>query len=147
VATAVFHEAGQVDRRVVLALPMQIHLVNPSDLSFGTAVITPRWRTCWPRRRPPLTERLDCRRNARPVRSATLRPGDVVGIGIHVERPSRYAIGRKARSLGATVVFGGIHATLFRTKLARTERSRDCQRWRPIWPKVWRIAPAVLHAA
>ena len=22
---------------------MRVHLVNPSDLSFGTAVITPRW--------------------------------------------------------------------------------------------------------
>ena len=22
---------------------MRIHLVNPSDISFGTAVITPRW--------------------------------------------------------------------------------------------------------
>ena len=23
---------------------MRIHLVNPSDVSFGTAVITPRWQ-------------------------------------------------------------------------------------------------------
>jgi hypothetical protein len=30
------------DRRVCLCR-MKVHLVNPSDVSFGTAVIIPRW--------------------------------------------------------------------------------------------------------
>ncbi len=30
-------------RRLILGAAMRIHLVNPSDVSFGTAVITPRW--------------------------------------------------------------------------------------------------------
>ena len=40
--------------------------------------------------------------------------GDVVGIGIHTGNALRgYAIGTEARARGATVVFGGIHATLY----------------------------------
>ena len=94
---------------------MSIHLVNPSHVSFGVGVITPRWlyvlaaatpRNCGD---PLLTdetlERLD---------PSTIRPGDVVGIGIHTGNALRgYEVGRAARAAGATVVFGGIHATLY----------------------------------
>ena len=94
---------------------MSIHLVNPSHVSFGVGVITPRWlyvlaaatpRTCGD---PLLTdetlERLD---------PSTVRSGDVVGIGIHTGNALRgYEVGRAARAAGATVVFGGIHATLY----------------------------------
>jgi tRNA A37 methylthiotransferase MiaB len=94
---------------------MRIHLVNPSDLSFGTAVITPRWlyvmAGATPARfgQPALVdetlERFDDR---------TIAPGDVVGIGIHTANALRgYAIGRMVRARGGFVVFGGIHATLF----------------------------------
>jgi radical SAM superfamily enzyme YgiQ (UPF0313 family) len=94
---------------------MRIHLVNPSDLSFGTAVITPRWLYVLASATPAaygtpsiVDETLE------PFDPATVRAGDVVGIGIHTSNALRgYAIGREARSLGATVVFGGIHATLF----------------------------------
>ena len=41
-------------------------------------------------------------------------PGDVVGIGIHTGNALRgYEIGTAVRARGATVVFGGIHATLY----------------------------------
>jgi radical SAM superfamily enzyme YgiQ (UPF0313 family) len=44
----------------------------------------------------------------------TVQAGDVVGIGIHTGNALRgYEIGAAARGRGATVVFGGIHATLF----------------------------------
>src|SRR5262249_27822817 len=44
----------------------------------------------------------------------TLAPGDICGIGIHTGNALRgYEIGRIARSRGAFVVYGGIHATLF----------------------------------
>jgi len=93
----------------------RIHLVNPSEVSFGIAVITPRWLyvlaaatgRAWG---DPLIvdETLD------PFDFSTIAPGDVVGIGIHTGNARRgYEIGRLARAKGAWVVFGGIHATLF----------------------------------
>ncbi|MBV9610255.1 MAG: B12-binding domain-containing radical SAM protein, partial [Acidobacteria bacterium] len=94
---------------------MTIHLVNPSDVSFGTAVITPRWlyvlAGATPRKygNPEIAdetlEQLD---------PARIKPGAVVGIGIHTANALRgYAVGKMARERGAYVVFGGIHATLY----------------------------------
>jgi radical SAM superfamily enzyme YgiQ (UPF0313 family) len=93
----------------------RIHLVNPSDVSFGVAVITPRWLYvlaaatghAWgdPVIVDETLERLDV---------STIAPGDVVGIGIHSGNARRgYEIGRLVRAKGAWVIFGGIHATLF----------------------------------
>ena len=94
---------------------MSIHLVNPSDVSFGTAVITPRWlyvlAAATPREfgTPILVDETLTQLDV-----ATIQPGDVVGIGIHTGNVLRgYKIGAEARALGAWVVFGGIHATLF----------------------------------
>jgi radical SAM superfamily enzyme YgiQ (UPF0313 family) len=92
-----------------------IHLVNPSDVSFGTAVITPRWQyvlaAATPARHgtPLLVDE-----TLEPMDEKSIQPGDVVGIGIHTGNALRgYRIGRAARARGAFVVFGGIHATLF----------------------------------
>ncbi len=94
---------------------MRIHLVNPSDLSFGTAVITPRWLYVLAAATPDrygvpniVDETLE------PFDLDAIGPGDVVGIGIHTANALRgYRTGRLARERGAFVVFGGIHATLF----------------------------------
>jgi radical SAM superfamily enzyme YgiQ (UPF0313 family) len=93
----------------------RVHLINPSNLSFGVAVITPRWLfvlaaatgTKWGD--PHLVdETLD------PIDLTQIEKGDVVGIGIHTGNALRgYEIGRLCRERGAWVVFGGIHATLF----------------------------------
>jgi tRNA A37 methylthiotransferase MiaB len=93
----------------------RVHLLNPSHVSFGVAVITPRWLyvlaaatgTEWG---DPLIvdESLD------PIDTTTIQPGDVVGIGIHTGNARRgYEVGKLARERGAWVVYGGIHATLF----------------------------------
>jgi tRNA A37 methylthiotransferase MiaB len=94
---------------------VHVHLVNPSDISFGTAVITPRWlyvlAGATPERygTPILVDE-----TLEPFDDRTVNPGDVVGIGIHTANALRgYAIGHMARARGAYVVFGGIHATLF----------------------------------
>ncbi|HYN09847.1 MAG TPA: radical SAM protein [Vicinamibacterales bacterium] len=94
---------------------MRIHLVNPSDLSFGMAVITPRWlfvlAAATPKRfgEPHLVDETLERFTPEQV-----SPGDVVGIGIHTGNALRgYEIGKEARARGAKVVFGGIHATLY----------------------------------
>jgi radical SAM superfamily enzyme YgiQ (UPF0313 family) len=94
---------------------MRVHLVNPSDLSFGTAVITPRWLFVLAAATPKvygdptiIDETLE------QLNPESLAAGDVVGIGIHTGNALRgYAIGRIARERGAWVVFGGIHSTLF----------------------------------
>ena len=94
---------------------MRVFLVNPSQLSFGTAVITPRWMFVLAAATPerfgtPIIvdetlEQFDL---------ARVQPGDVVGIGIHTANAVRgYEIGRAARAAGAYVVFGGIHSTLY----------------------------------
>src|SRR5437868_3086419 len=93
----------------------RVHLLNPSHVSFGVAVITPRWLyvlaaatgTQWGDPNI-LDETLD------PIDLDQIAKGDVVGIGIHTGNALRgYEIGRQARERGAWVAFGGIHATLF----------------------------------
>ena len=92
-----------------------IHLVNPSHLSFGVGVITPRWLFVLAGATPPaygrphiVDETLD------PFDLESVQAGDIVGIGIHTGNALRgYEIGRRANARGASVVFGGIHATLF----------------------------------
>jgi radical SAM superfamily enzyme YgiQ (UPF0313 family) len=94
---------------------MTTHLINPSHVSFGIGVITPRWLyvlaaatpECYG---PPILadETLE------PFDVASVRAGDVVGIGIHTGNALRgYQVGTAARAAGAHVVFGGIHATLY----------------------------------
>ena len=94
---------------------MRVHLVNPSELSFGTAVITPRWlyvlAAATPRSfgDPVITDE-----TLETFDFDQVQPGDVVGIGIHTANALRgYAIGRLAKQRGATVIYGGIHATLY----------------------------------
>jgi tRNA A37 methylthiotransferase MiaB len=100
---------------------MTIHLVNPSHLSFGVGVITPRWlfvlagATPEAYGQPRITDE-----TLEPFDVGTVEPGDVVGIGIHTGNALRgYEIGTLARERGATVIFGGIHATLYPEEAAR----------------------------
>ena len=75
---------------------MKVFLVNPSDMSFGIAVITPRWLFVLAAATPArfgdpvmvdeTLERMDL---------AQVRPGDVVGIGVHTGNALRgYEVGR-----------------------------------------------------
>ena len=92
-----------------------IHLVNPSHLSFGVGVITPRWLFVLGAATPSAYGRpLIVDETLEPLDFATVQAGDVVGIGIHTGNALRgYEIGTAVRRRGATVVFGGIHATLY----------------------------------
>ena len=92
-----------------------VYLVNPSHVSFGIGVITPRWLYVLGSATPSafgspclVDETLE------PFDPSVLVPGDIIGIGIHTGNALRgYEIGRAARAAGASVVFGGIHATLY----------------------------------
>jgi radical SAM superfamily enzyme YgiQ (UPF0313 family) len=93
----------------------RVHLINPSNSSFGTAVITPRWlyvmAGATPRHfgDPLLVD--ETLKQSDPLQ---IQEGDAVGISIHTGNALRgYDIGRAARDRGAYVVFGGIHATLY----------------------------------
>lgn len=94
---------------------MAVYLVNPSDVSFGTAVITPRWLYVLAAATPSTHgDPIVIDETLEPLDPTVLRPGDVVGIGIHTSNAFRgYQLGRLARERDAYVVFGGIHATLF----------------------------------
>jgi radical SAM superfamily enzyme YgiQ (UPF0313 family) len=94
---------------------MQVHLVNPSHVSFGVGVITPRWLFVLAGATPArfgapniVDETLEV------LDPDTVQPGDVVGIGIHTGNALRgYEVGLLVRARGATVIFGGIHTTLY----------------------------------
>src|SRR6188474_2302906 len=94
---------------------MNVHLINPSDVSFGVAVITPRWlyvlAAATPDRygTPHLVDETLAQLNLEDVNA-----GDVVGISIHTGNAHRgYEVGNAARARGAFVVYGGIHASLY----------------------------------
>ncbi len=94
---------------------MKVHLINPSNVSFGTAVITPRWLYVLAAATPAtfgtpilVDETLVT------TDLSTIAEGDVVGISVHTGNALRgYELGKMARERGAYVVYGGIHATLY----------------------------------
>jgi radical SAM superfamily enzyme YgiQ (UPF0313 family) len=94
---------------------MAVHLINPSDSAFGTAVITPRWLYVLAAATPAsfgdpriVDETLET------LVLETIHAGDMVGIGIHTGNALRgYEVGRMAKERGAWVIFGGIHPTLY----------------------------------
>ena len=94
---------------------MRVHLVNPSDTAFGTAVITPRWLYVLAAATPAsFGDPAICDETLEHLDPLSVAPGDVVGIGIHTGNALRgYKLGRLARERGATVIFGGIHSTLY----------------------------------
>ncbi len=97
------------------SISIRVHLVNPSDNSFGTAVITPRWlfvlAAATPRHvgDPVLVDE-----SIETIDPDKIKAGDIVGISVHTGNALRgYEVGRIAKERGATVIYGGIHATLF----------------------------------
>jgi radical SAM superfamily enzyme YgiQ (UPF0313 family) len=100
---------------------VQVYLINPSNVSFGIAVITPRWLFVLAGATPAkfgtpvlVDETLE------QFDTSVIKPGDIVGISVHTGNAlSGYEVGRAARAAGATVVYGGIHATLFPEEAAR----------------------------
>jgi radical SAM superfamily enzyme YgiQ (UPF0313 family) len=94
---------------------MTLYLVNPSHVSFGVGVITPRWLYVLASATPSsfgkpvlVDETLEL------FDFSLVRAGDIVGVGIHTGNALRgYEVGLAAREAGATVIYGGIHATLY----------------------------------
>ncbi len=80
-----------------------------------TAVITPRWLYVLAAATPEsFGTPLLVDETLAEVDLDSIQRGDIVGIGIHTANALRgYEIGKLARDRGASVVFGGIHATLY----------------------------------
>src|SRR5205823_4062230 len=100
----------------------RVHLLNPSHVSFGVAVITPRWLyvlaaatgTEWG---DPLIvdESLD------PIDTSKINAGDVVGIGIHTGNARRgYEVGKLVRERGAWSCMAAFTQRFFRKKRIHT---------------------------
>ena len=94
---------------------MRIHLVNPSDTSFGIGVITPRWLYVLAAATPAAYgDPVITDETLEQIQPELIQRGDIVGIGIHTGNALRgMEVGRVARERGALVVYGGIHATLY----------------------------------
>jgi radical SAM superfamily enzyme YgiQ (UPF0313 family) len=94
---------------------VHVHLVNPSDDSFGIGVITPRWLFVLAAATPSqYGDAIICDETLEPFDPDRIQAGDVVGVGIHTGNAYRgIQIGKIARERGAWVVYGGIHATLY----------------------------------
>ena len=94
---------------------MAVFLINPSDHSFGTAVITPRWLYVLAAATPrSFGDPVIVDETLEALVPSVIEPGDFVGIGIHTGNALRgYEVGRQARERGAWVIYGGIHATLY----------------------------------
>ena len=94
---------------------MAVFLINPSDHSFGTAVITPRWLFVLAGATPvSFGDPVIVDETLETLVATDIQSGDFVGIGIHTGNALRgYEVGRMARERGAWVIYGGIHATLY----------------------------------
>ncbi len=101
--------------KVPPSLPRVI-LVNPSVATIGYSFITPRWLYVIAQATPAdligdpvvideVIERFD---------PGIVHPGDIVGVGVSTGNclPG-YRVLKEAKSRGATVIVGGIHATIF----------------------------------
>lgn len=94
---------------------MRIHLVNPSNLSFGIGIVAPRWLYVIAAATPECYgDPIVTDESLEGWDPSGVKPGDTVGIGIHTSNALRgYEVGKAARERGAYVVFGGIHAGLY----------------------------------
>jgi radical SAM superfamily enzyme YgiQ (UPF0313 family) len=112
-ATTSISQAPVFPRKGIVSL--SVHLVNPSDNSFGTAVITPRWLFVLAAATPrSLGDPIIVDETLEQLDPETIQAGDIVGISVHTGNALRgYEVGRMAHERGACVVFGGIHATLY----------------------------------
>jgi len=98
-----------------MRFPTSIYLVNPSDNSFGTAVITPRWLFVIAAATPESAgDPILVDESLEQIDPEVIHAGDIVGISVHTGNALRgYQVGRMARARGAWIVYGGIHATLY----------------------------------
>ena len=66
---------------------MRVHLINPSDTSFGIGVITPRWLYVLAAATPSeYGDPLITDETLEQIQPDRIQAGDIVGIGIHTRK-------------------------------------------------------------
>ena len=94
----------------------KVILINPSMSTPGYSFITPRWLYVIAQATPVdlVGDPVLIDESIQRFNPATVAPGDIVGIGISTGNciPGYRAL-REAKAKGATVIVGGIHATIF----------------------------------
>ena len=81
---------------------LKVHLINPSSVSFGTAVITPRWQYVLAAATPKsFGDPVLVDETLSQVDPYSIHAGDAVGIGIHTANALRgYEIGKTGAQPG-----------------------------------------------
>jgi radical SAM superfamily enzyme YgiQ (UPF0313 family) len=95
---------------------VHVVLVNPAIVSAGYSFFTPRWLYVLAGATPVdlVGDPVLVDETLERFRPETVGPGDIVGIGISSGNcTAGYRVAREAKARGATVVFGGIHPTIF----------------------------------
>jgi radical SAM superfamily enzyme YgiQ (UPF0313 family) len=95
---------------------MAVILLNPSMLTLGYSVITPRWLYVIAQATPTdlVGDPVIVDEAIAPFDPSVVQPGDILGIGISTGNClAGYRALRNAKARGATVIVGGIHATIF----------------------------------
>ena len=79
---------------------VSVHLINPSHVSFGTAVITPRWLFVLAAATPrEVGDPILIDESLEPVVPESINAGDIVGISVHTGNALRgYQVGKLARA-------------------------------------------------
>ena len=94
----------------------KVILVNPSQSSPGYSFITPRWLYVLAQATPLelVGDPIVIDESLQRFNPSILNPGDIVGIGISSGNciPG-YQVLKEGKAMGATVIMGGIHATIF----------------------------------
>jgi radical SAM superfamily enzyme YgiQ (UPF0313 family) len=94
----------------------KVILVNPSVTTFGYCIITPRWLFVIAQATPQdlVGDPILVDEAVKQFDPAIVQPGDIVGIGISTGNcAAGYRVLKEAKRRGATVIMGGIHATIF----------------------------------
>ena len=94
----------------------KVILVNPSRTSFGYSVITPRWLFVIAQATPRelVGDPILVDEAIKEFDPAIVKPGDIVGISISTGNcVAGYRVLEEAKKKGATVIMGGVHATIF----------------------------------
>ena len=106
----------------------RVHLINPSNSSFGTAVITPRWLYVMAAATPEsFGDPLLVDETLQQSDPLQIHQGDVVGISIHTGNALRgYDIGKAARDRGALLSSAAYTQRFIRRRRIDLEAPTPC---------------------
>jgi len=94
----------------------KVILVNPATLTAGYSYVTPRWLFVLAQATPTdlIGDPVIVDETIKRFKAPRVRPGDIVGVGITSGNClAGYRVVKEAKSKGATVIVGGIHASIF----------------------------------